>query len=192
MLCPHLTVLPLNFIFYGGKGTDITSPEDTNFLDLGGKVVLKLPDSLYPGSSIYVDRYFTSVLLLDLLLNRELHVTGTLMKNKVPKHIQLKSDAEMRQEGRGSIDQVVRGDKKISLLKWFYNKGVLLLSSEHGKNPLSKCKRCSKKDKTYLEVDCPNIVKNYNEYIGGVDHIDRCISNYRMRHRTKKNGLYEL
>ncbi|XP_035225276.1 uncharacterized protein LOC118197834 [Stegodyphus dumicola] len=42
--------LPLDFIFYEGKGTDVTSPEDTSFLDLGGKVVLKLSDSLFPGS----------------------------------------------------------------------------------------------------------------------------------------------
>ncbi|XP_035224597.1 uncharacterized protein LOC118197198 [Stegodyphus dumicola] len=37
------------------------------------------------------------------------------------------------------------------------------------------------------EVDCPHIVKNYNDYMGGgVDHLDRTISFYRMKHRTKK------
>ncbi|GFR04500.1 DDE_Tnp_1_7 domain-containing protein [Trichonephila clavata] len=109
--------LPLDFIFYEGKGTDVTSLEDTRFLDLGGKVFLKLSDSLFPGSLIYVDRYFTSELLLDFLLNRELHVTVTLLKNKVPKLTQLKSDSEMRREGRGSIDQVVRVDQNIFLVK---------------------------------------------------------------------------
>nr|XP_015910855.3 piggyBac transposable element-derived protein 3 [Parasteatoda tepidariorum] len=178
--------LPLDFIFYEGKGTDVSSPEDTSFMDLGGKIVLKLSDSLFPGSSIYFDRYFTSELLLDLLLNRELYATGTLMKNKVPKLIQLKTDAEMRREGRGSINQIVRGDKHISLVKWFDNKSVLLLSTQHGKGSVTKCSRWSKKDKQYLEVDCPAIVKNYNDYMGGVDHLDRAISYYRMKNRTNK------
>ncbi|GBN03032.1 hypothetical protein AVEN_181052-1 [Araneus ventricosus] len=40
--------LPLDFIFYEGKGTDVQSPEDTRDLDLGGKIALKLSDSLQP------------------------------------------------------------------------------------------------------------------------------------------------
>ncbi|GFX02284.1 hypothetical protein TNCV_2503481 [Trichonephila clavipes] len=71
-------------------------------------------------------------------MNRELYVIGTL--------IQQKSDSEMRREGRGSIEQVVRVDQKIYLVKWFDNKSVLLMSSEHGKTPITKCKRWVEKE----------------------------------------------
>lgn len=64
-------------------------------------------DSLQPGLSIYVDRYLTSELLFDLLLNRKLYGTGTLMKNKVPKFLNLNTDAELKSAGRGSNDQIV-------------------------------------------------------------------------------------
>ncbi|GBM48056.1 hypothetical protein AVEN_34382-1 [Araneus ventricosus] len=105
--------LPLDFIFYEGKGTDVQSPEDTSDLDLGGKIALKLSDSLQPWSSIYVDRYLTSELLFDILLNREVFATGTLMKNKVPKLTELQTDRDMKRNGRGSVDQIVRNDKKM-------------------------------------------------------------------------------
>ncbi|GBM29756.1 PiggyBac transposable element-derived protein 1 [Araneus ventricosus] len=177
--------LPLDFIFYEGKGTDVQSPEDTSDLDLGGKIALKLSDSLQPWSSFYVDRYFTSELLFDILLNREVFATGTLMKNKVPKLTELQTDRYMKRNGRGSVDQIVRNDKRCCLVKWFDNRGVLLLSTKSGKLPMEKCSLWSKKKK-YLDINRPAIVKNYNEFMGGVDHLDRCISNYRMKNWTKK------
>ncbi|GBL80675.1 hypothetical protein AVEN_225328-1 [Araneus ventricosus] len=147
--------LPLDFIFYEGKGTDVESLADTSDLDLGGKIALKLSDSLQPWSSIYVDRYFTSELLFDILLNREVFATGTLMKNKVPKLTELQTDRDMKRNGRGSVDQIVRNDKRCCLVKWFDNRGVLLLSTESGKLPMEKCSRWSKKEKKILRYQPP-------------------------------------
>lgn len=123
-------------------------------------------------------------MVLDVLLNRELYITGTVIKNKIPKSKKLKTVSEMMREGRQSVDRIVRSDKNISPDKWFDKKGVLLLSSKHGKSRITKCSRLSKKDKFYLEVDYPEIVKNLNECMSDVDHIDRNISFYSMKHRT--------
>ncbi|GFS52109.1 piggyBac transposable element-derived protein 3 [Trichonephila inaurata madagascariensis] len=38
----------------------------------------------------------------------------------------------------------------------------------------------------FQEVGLPSLVKNYNDYMGGIDHLDRTISFYRMKFRTKK------
>lgn len=79
--------IPLDFSMYEGKGRStesclIINPEK---LDIGGRVVLKLADTLPIGVSVFVDRFFTSEVLLDTLLSRKVYVTGTLMKNRIPK-----------------------------------------------------------------------------------------------------------
>lgn len=108
-------------------------------LDLGGKIILKLSDSLQLWSSVYVNRYFTSKLLFNFLLNREVFATGTLMKCRVPKLAELQTDRYMKRSSRGSIDQIVRNDKKCCLVKWFDNREVLLLSTESGKLSIEIC-----------------------------------------------------
>ncbi|KAI5725809.1 hypothetical protein M8J77_020442 [Diaphorina citri] len=40
---------------------------------------------------------------------------------------------------RGTVDQSVRGDGQICIVKWFDNKPVLLVSSKEGMNPLDEC-----------------------------------------------------
>lgn len=113
--------LPLELYLYQAKGSSIESamyptPEK---LDLGGGVVLKLADTLPQKTSIYIDIYFTSIVLLETLTERKLHGTGTLMKNRVPEYRRpnqqnrrpktlLKSDRSLQASGRGSYDCVVR------------------------------------------------------------------------------------
>lgn len=58
-----LNGLPLDILLYEGKGTQIESalyptPEK---LDIGGRCVLKLVDTLTTNTSIFTDRYFTSI-----------------------------------------------------------------------------------------------------------------------------------
>lgn len=91
----------------------------------------------------------------------------------------------MKQEGRGTYASVVRGDGKLSVVKWFDNKPVLMLSAVHAKEPEDTCQHWSKKDKCYITVRQPNIVQ-YNTKMGGVDLSDRMMSYYRMSVRTKK------
>ncbi|ERL94061.1 hypothetical protein D910_11344 [Dendroctonus ponderosae] len=56
-----------------------------------------------------------------------------------------------------------------------------------GEQPIDYCKRwIAKKESKYILVPRPNIIKSYNESMGGIDLIDRMISYYRMSARTKK------
>lgn len=191
--------LPLDLYLYQGKGTSIESamyptPEK---IDLGGRVVLKLADTLPQETSIYFDRYFTSILLLDTLSNRRIHGTGTLMKNRVPEYRRptaqnrrpktlLKSDRSLQTSGRGSYDCVVRQDKKLAVIKWLDSKPIHLASTENAVQPLGTCRRWSKKDQRYLDVPQPAAVKKYNSNMGGIDLLDRVIGKYAMRGRTGK------
>lgn len=138
------------------------------------------------GSHIFTDRYFTSVPLLDFLHVKGLQGTGTIRKSNLPTTANFVSDAELRKKGRGYADQLVRNDGQISLVKWQDNKAVTLVSSALGKEPTDICQRWCKKDKIYKNVNRPNIIKEYNSNMGGIDLLDRIISFYRISAKTRK------
>lgn len=161
---------------------------DTSTLSLGGLAVLRLTQTIDPNTSVFVDRYFTSIPLLDCLLDKGITVTGTITKNLVPRDAKncLKNDTDLKRQGRGSINEIAQEDKKACIIQWYDNKTVLCASSEFGADPTNTCRRWSKDDKAYIDVPRPSIIKEYNDKMGGVDLSDRMISYYRINARTKK------
>ncbi|XP_050511228.1 piggyBac transposable element-derived protein 3-like [Diabrotica virgifera virgifera] len=179
--------LPLDFFFYQGKGDPIVHDERFKLLDVGGKAVMKLLTTFPPGVSIYMDRYFNSEHLLDLLHSeREATGTGTLKQVRIPKNSKLRSDTDLKKEGRGAIDESVRSDGQVSVVKWFDNRAVILMSNREGSQPVDKCRRWCKIQKRFIEVNRPLAVKVYNANMGGIDFLDRMISYYRISARTRK------
>nr|CAH7729435.1 unnamed protein product [Callosobruchus chinensis]CAH7729437.1 unnamed protein product [Callosobruchus chinensis] len=148
------TGIPLDFYLYEGKGSSVesvlmTTPEK---LDVGGRMVLKLTDTLPIGVSVFTDRYFTSIPLIDTLLSRQITLTGTIMANRLPKKAEFLTDSELKKSGRGSFDHLVREDDRISIIKWYDNKPVYLTSSYCGIEPEGVCRRWSKADGKYIEI----------------------------------------
>lgn len=109
--------LPFDFFFYNGKGDPIVEDPTFSQLNIGGKAVIKLLSTFPDGISVYMDRYFTSEALIDLLHSeRRATGTGTRSNQRIPQNSKLKEDSVMRREGRGSIDQSVRSDGQISVV----------------------------------------------------------------------------
>jgi len=178
--------LVLDFVIYQGETTFKPTPPHLK-LGLGGAVIVHLCESVSPGTNVYCDRYFTSINLIDFMLGKQIYVTGTLMRNRIPAAIaKVVDDKVLMKQGRGSCDVLVRQDKKVAFVKWFDNKPINMASSVHAKIPEDICRRWSKKEKKYVEVKRPSIVRAYNAKMGGVDLCDRMISFYRMKARTKK------
>lgn len=50
---------------------------------------MRLNETLAQGTRIFVDRYFTTIRLLELLLAKRIAVTGTIMKSRVPAAVHL-------------------------------------------------------------------------------------------------------
>ncbi|KAG5874547.1 hypothetical protein JTB14_026847 [Gonioctena quinquepunctata] len=100
---------------------------------LGESAVISLCDTLVPVHHIYSDRYFTTIKLADVLLERGFHATEKLfVKNP-----------------RGTTETKVRGDGIITIHRWLDNKPVTILSTCHAaKNP-DQCRRWSKRKKEY-------------------------------------------
>ena len=75
--------LVLDFVIYQGETSFKPIPKHLK-LGLGGSVIVHLCDSLSSGTNVYCDRYFTSINLIDFMLTKQIYVTGTLMRNRIP------------------------------------------------------------------------------------------------------------
>lgn len=183
-VCAAPDGLVIDFELYQGKGT--FADETIKSLGVGPSAVVRLIRTLFPGTHVYCDRYFTTLPLLEYLYEQEVYCTGTIMKSRVPAAVKLTSDKVMAKIGRGTSEQIVRQDGKIVVVQWYDLKAVLLASTSLGTQPTDECRRWSKKDSKYVQVQRPYIVARYNDCMGGIDLIDRMISYYRIQARSKK------
>lgn len=166
---------------------DTTFPELINQgFGLGEAAVLYLTRSLVAGHLLFFDRFFTTTKLCNELLRRGFHGTGTIMRNRVPKCCVLTEEKEFRKKTRGSSEVKVREDGKLAVTMWLDNKPVLLLSTCYCDQNHDECERWSKKDKRYEKVRRPEVIKAYNQNMGGVDLTDRMLAVCPSRNRTKK------
>ena len=97
----------------------------------------------------------------------------------------LMSKSEMQKGGRGTMNTRVSKDKNISIVRW-QDKTVNIASTFVRIGDKYKVKRWNKKKKKYVEVDRPEAIRYYNNYMGGVDLMDCLISYYPMTFRTKQ------
>lgn len=103
--------LTLDFEIYQGQTRDLP---DRSF-GLGPAVVLHLTRTL-PGGSLFFDRYFTTIGLLQELIERNFDGTGTIMSNRFKKSwYTFKNDQAMK---RGEWEEVCNPDGKLCTVKW--------------------------------------------------------------------------
>ena len=71
-------------------------------------------------------------------------------------------------------------------MRWIDNKAVQLASNYIRTELGNKLKRWSCQDKKRIDVECPTMVHQYNNFMVGVDLNDMLLSLYRIRLRSKK------
>ena len=62
--------------------------------------MLRLSESLSPGTCLYYDRYFSTINLLDCLSEKQLFGTGTIQKNRIPRAAKEKIDEKLFQKNQ--------------------------------------------------------------------------------------------
>lgn len=174
--------LVLDFDIYQGK----SFLKVDNDLGLGPNVVQFFAKTLPMGTSLFFDRYFTTLPLIEELGKLSLRGTGTIMKNRVPKTVKLQEDKALAKQSRGTSFQTVNVSSGTCLVKWMDNKAITFASNHIGEEPVGLCRRWSKKEKAYKDVPRPAVVEEYNRNMGGVDMSDRMLSLYTTTQRTKK------
>ena len=156
-------------------------------MGLGEAVVLRLSQTLPEECKVYFDRFFTSLPLLDALSDKSIKATGTIMKNRIPKAVKIPTQKDLK--NRGASQCSVRQDPAkgpLGITTWLDNKPVVLASNHEGIRPEDECRRWSKRDRKFIYVRRPAVVRFYNKSMGGVDLLDRMVSYYRTSARTKK------
>lgn len=69
---------------------------------------------------------------------------------------------------------------------WKNNKIVTLISTCVGAEPVNYIERFDEKNKEMISKTSPQIVKDYNSHMGGVDLMDSFIGRYRIKVKSRK------
>ena len=150
---------------------------------------MRLSESLKQSyCELYFDHFFTSPWLVEKLLSQGVYGTGTVRASRKQMPTALPSDKEMK---RGDIKFL--HSKSVTAVKWFDNRGVLLLSANvDGVDDISSVQRRVKKQASKITLPCPQLVKSYNAGMGGVDLLDQRTASYRLDRKSRTRFYLRL
>lgn len=185
------------FEIYNGAGDNIIIP-GTPDLGATSNVVIRLSQSIpnFNNHIVYFDNFYTSLPLLVYLRARGIFSLGTIRANRIPNcKLPLDSDREIKKADRGHTVEYMGSAYGVDLttVLWKDTKNVRLCSTYVGVKPfqksnpdtqLVKAARYDKKKKEYIEVNCPQIIREYNSHMGGVDLMDSHMGRRGLRVKT--------
>lgn len=181
-----------DILMYQGDPTFISHhtmlSQEESQLNVSTKTVLVLAKTLKKPSqsTIYADNYFTSIKLVEYLKDKMgCRYVGTARVNRIGS-APLMSNKEMDKKTtpRGHYDYC--SSKGILALRWKDNKNVTVLSSDVGVEPVGNVKRYDRNKKKRVEVPCPNVIKQYNGKMGGIDKSDMLTHLYKTPMRARR------
>ncbi|XP_065312923.1 piggyBac transposable element-derived protein 2-like [Gordionus sp. m RMFG-2023] len=172
-----------DFEIYLGKCTNIKK----TLMGISGDIVIRLLETVPPHKNhkIYTDNFFPSYNLAVALKDNGFIMSGTIRSNRLL-GCHLVDDKILKKKGRGSLDYKVDSNNNIIICKWFDNKSVITISLFMGINPSSRTKRWSVSEKSFINVEIPAIIQNYNAGMGGVDLHDMLIKLFRIDIKWKR------
>lgn len=166
----------LQFQLYEGKNAQ--KPLDRT---LGEHIVLSLADGVVPtGSQLFFDNFFSSTKLLQELRDIGIFACGTFRTNKKDLPPEVKTDNKM---DRGSY--LWRRKRDVIAYQWRDTKNVHLMSNYHEPECRVDVQRTLPNGKK-ISVECPQVVKDYNAWMGGVDKFDQKRNAYPADRRSKR------
>ena len=150
---------------------------------LGHRVVLELVQNLVGNEhTIYVDNFYISPSLFTDLIQLGFKSCGTLNPNRR----EITHSFQTQKLTKGEIYSERIDDDAMLCLKWKDKREVCMLSTFHDDGVTSK-KRGMKHSVDGTEViKKPKVVKDYNQYMGGVDKSDQLVLYYGFAHRRVK------
>ncbi|KAG7503381.1 hypothetical protein JOB18_037551 [Solea senegalensis] len=97
----------LDFEVYQGSKALASQVPDIEGLGLGALVLRRLTETVHPGTKVYCDRFFATISAVECMLEKQVYLSGTVMKNRVPKAMQqLPSEKIMKQQGREQAEDI--------------------------------------------------------------------------------------
>jgi len=138
--------------------------------------------------NIYMDNFFTSLALFSTLRQYGIGAVGTARSNisGLPKSFDEIAITEKFQLDVASTDDVL-------ILRWNDNKPVFLCSTIHQPTNFFQSTRFVKNQRTKVkeevQVDVPQAVHNYNQYMHGVDLANQLRCYYSVQRRARRNWV---
>ena len=174
MVCDSTNGYCLKYEVYTGKTEEQPSPNGKLY-DL---IMRNLVGYYGMGYRLYCDNYYSSSNLFLDLWQLRVGATGTLRLNRRGIAQQLK-DCKLKDRG----DKFVMNKGPLMAMKFLDRKPVTLLSTVHSSKevPTGKLDRQTGEALTH-----PEVVQEYNKYMGGVDRADQMMSYVTFRGRTLK------
>jgi len=164
--CDAETSYPLKGLLYTGKPID-----GDRQVNVGERTVLDLVEK-YKGSgrNVTTDNFFISLELSKVLKTWNMTLVGSLRKNKrfLPLNIQASKTREVF-----STNFVFQKDVTVCSYVPKKNKSVIMLSSMHLTGEVDNTKALK-----------PEIINYYNKTKGGVDNMDKMVSEYSVQRKT--------
>ena len=158
------------FQLYTGKSKD-----GAGIVDL---VLSMMAGLLHKGYRLYMDNWYSSASLFSTLFQKGTHACGTVRMNRkgLPKN--LKPQQKMKKG-----DSVFKREKETIAMLWHDKRDVSMISTMHS----SSFSDTGKKDRATGEaIRKPQIVLDYNKYMGGVDLSDFLTNTYADMRKTLK------
>lgn len=183
------------FEIYCRAGDNVVLPE-APVLGCTANVVVRLSKTIpvFAHHILYFDNFYTSLPLLVYLRARGIYSLGTVRLNRIS-NFKLPDDKEIAIEARGYSTEYVGKAYGVDIYNvlWKDSKNVRLASTYVGTKPfdkanteeqVAKAPRYDRKKKKFIEVDCPQIIREYNSHMGGVDLMDGFMGRYHNRTKS--------
>lgn len=184
------------FEIYTGAN-EAMRPEEPN-LQASANIVVRLVREVpkFKNYILYFDNYYTTIPLLIHLRTQGILSVGTIRRNRI-KNCKLPEEKTMMKFERGTSQEFVASIYGIDVtsISWKDSKIVNLVSTYIGtKPPFSSItpneslfvRRFDKKQNKSTTVSCPQIVKDYNKNMGGVDLLDSSMSRHKITLKSRK------
>ncbi|KAL7634844.1 UNVERIFIED_CONTAM: hypothetical protein RMT77_015221 [Armadillidium vulgare] len=152
-----------------------------------GDLVVRLCDNLpkHKNYKVFFDNLFTTLPLMKKLHAMGIPSLGTIRSNRMGGAEKLlNSERELKTMGKGSYDWRVDSSSAVTLIRWYDNSIVQLASTFVGKSLGKKVQRWCPKSKSKIEINCPQMVEEYNKFMGGVDLNGMLLALYRIKLRS--------
>ncbi|KAL1447732.1 hypothetical protein MTO96_044227 [Rhipicephalus appendiculatus] len=158
---------------------------------LGGDVVIRMCEFLpqHKVHKVAADNFFSSLELAEELAKTGLGFIGTLRNNRL-RDCHLKTESDLKKEGRGAFDYVVNTVKDLVVVRWYDNRSVTLVSNYASTEPVRTVRRWNKKEKKFVQVQQPATVATYNSFMGGVDLFNYLTALYKYSLKSRRWYLY--
>jgi len=174
VLCDCISGYVLDLIIYTGATTLVEAVYEG--IGKSGNIVMELLSPyLGNGHTIYMDNWFTSPKLFQLLFMNKVNACGTVRKNRKD----MPQINGKLKDGEWSF----RATKTMLALKWQDKRDVWMLTTAHS---AEYCLTGKKNYKTGNPILKPTCVVDYNLHMGAVDKRDMVLSTLKSVRKSQK------